>query len=50
MLLYISIDDEMMKKLNWFCENQVPFEEKYWMALHATLIELNTNSIDSSSI
>jgi len=39
-----------MKKLSWFCENQVPFKEKYWMTLNATLIELNTNSIDSSLI
>jgi hypothetical protein len=35
-LLCTSMDDEMMKNLSWFCENQVPFEEKYWMTLHVT--------------
>ncbi len=44
MLLYTSNDDEMMKNLNWFCENQVPFKENYWTTLHSTLIELNTNT------
>jgi hypothetical protein len=30
-----------MKKLNWFYENYGPFEQKYWMTLHATWTKLN---------
>jgi hypothetical protein len=37
-----------MKKINWFFENYVPFKWKYWIMLHATWIELNSNSIESA--
>jgi len=34
-----------MKKMNWVCENEIPFGWKYWMTLHAPWIELKFNSI-----
>jgi hypothetical protein len=37
-----------MKKMNWFCENEFPFKWTYWMTLHATWIELNSNSIEKN--
>jgi hypothetical protein len=43
-LLHTIIKDEMMEKMNWFCELQIPFKWKYWMALHSIWIELNSNS------
>jgi hypothetical protein len=34
-----------MRKMNWVCENAIPFGWKYWMTLHALWIELKFNSI-----
>ncbi len=42
-LLHIIDDDQFMKKLNWFCENKIPFDWNYWMTLHATWIQYNSN-------
>jgi len=35
-----------MKKMNSFCGNQGPLEWKYWMTLHATWTELNSNTMN----
>jgi hypothetical protein len=37
-----------MKK-NWCCEDEVTFEWKYWMTLHAIWIELNLNTLKGIS-
>jgi hypothetical protein len=34
-----------MKNMNWFCENKISFEWKYWMTLHANWIEFILNWI-----
>ncbi len=36
--------DQLMGKMNWSCENYVPFKSKYWMTLHATWIEVGFDS------
>jgi hypothetical protein len=33
-----------MTKMNWFYKNQVAFEWKYWMTLHAFWIKFELNS------
>jgi hypothetical protein len=42
-LPYITSDNQLMKKLSWFCGNWIPFEWKYWMTLHATWIQIQLN-------
>jgi hypothetical protein len=42
MLLHTTNDNQLMKKISWFCETWVPFKWKYWMALDAPWIELNS--------
>jgi hypothetical protein len=34
-----------MEKMNWFCENWVPFKWKYWMTFHCNLNSIQFNSI-----
>lgn len=34
MLLCTINDNQLMKNMNWFCENVVPSKWKYWMTLH----------------
>jgi hypothetical protein len=43
MLVHSTSDNQLMKNMNWFCENSIPFEWKYWMALHAWQLELKFN-------
>jgi hypothetical protein len=47
----------MMKKMNWFYGNEVPFEWKYLLVLHAIWIEIqfkyiewNSNSFETNLI
>jgi hypothetical protein len=49
--LLVKIIQSIDEKMNWFCENSIPFEWKYWMMLRAIWIELKFHSIklDSSS-
>jgi hypothetical protein len=43
-LLCTTNNGQSMKKMNWFCENRVPFEWKYWMTLCAIRIQFNSNA------
>jgi hypothetical protein len=50
MLLCNTSDNEMIKKLSWFCGNWVSFEWKYWIILQANWIPLSSYSLNSNGI
>ncbi len=45
--LLMMITNQLMKRMDWFCEIWVPFELEYWMLWHTTWIELR---LDKESI
>jgi hypothetical protein len=40
-MLHNTSDDQLKRKMNWFCENYISFKWNYWMTLHATGVKLN---------
>lgn len=39
----------IVEKKNWLCENQIPYKWKYWITLHVTCIEFDSNTLSLCS-